>query len=237
MPNRRLSRWGSSRCAASRRAWRASSPQRASTSRTSSSTAGSRGPRAIRERASAARKGCSSPTRSRRTTCMYTDSTAAPGPGKSSCGPGSRGSDARHPRARLASAASAAARPAHLRAVKGSRRKKNPRSAVTTNPICATGTRLEAPGEVVVADDDQHASRRAPECPGVERERAGDESVEERERAEEPCLHHEKLVRRRARGGAALVYEIRHPVEQHRAERVSDPFAHDLLGSSASIRW
>src|SRR6267143_1359560 len=93
-PNRRLSRWGSSRCAASHRAWPGSSRRRASTSRTSSSTAGSRGVQAIRERASAVRTGCSSPTRSRRTTCTCTASTAAPGPGKSSCGPGSRNSRA-----------------------------------------------------------------------------------------------------------------------------------------------
>src|SRR5439155_5019379 len=50
----------------------------------------------------------------------------------------------------------------------------------------ADRARLEAPGEVVVPDNDEQARKRAPECPAIERERARDKSIQDRKRREEP---------------------------------------------------
>src|SRR5262249_47831436 len=75
--------WASSRCAASRRAWRASLRPRGCTSPTSSSTGASAGDRTTR---------CCTPTRSRRAIWPSTASSAAPGAGRSSCAPGSSAS-------------------------------------------------------------------------------------------------------------------------------------------------
>src|SRR5260370_10600205 len=93
-------RWANSPCAASRKASRANYSRTTSMSGTSSSMAAS-GRRAIRAPTSAAPMGCSTPMRSPRPTCSCTASTAAPGPGKSSFGPGSRISEKR-PRRPLA---------------------------------------------------------------------------------------------------------------------------------------
>src|SRR5499433_892809 len=92
IPSRRPSPWASSRCAASRRAWRASYRRRASTSLTSWSTAAS-GARAgpTRPTLPTAR---SIPTPSPRATCTSSTSRAAPGRGRSSCGRGWRNSEA-----------------------------------------------------------------------------------------------------------------------------------------------
>src|SRR5438034_5856604 len=88
MRTRRPSRWASSRCAASRKAWRASWRRKASTSPISSSTAGSARRRRIRARMRGARTACCCPTRSPGTTFTCTASTAARGRGSSNFVPG-----------------------------------------------------------------------------------------------------------------------------------------------------
>jgi len=89
---RRLSRWASLRCVVLPRAWRASSPRKAFTLRTSSSTG-----RFATRAGSSRRIGrtvCSTPTRSPPPTSTCSASHAPLGPGRSSCGRGSSGSEA-----------------------------------------------------------------------------------------------------------------------------------------------
>src|SRR2546426_6050124 len=91
MRTRRPSRWANSGGAAARKAWRASWRRKASTSRISSSTAGSARRRKIRALMRGARTACCCPTRSPRTTFTCTASTAARGRGSSNFVPGSSG--------------------------------------------------------------------------------------------------------------------------------------------------
>ena len=80
----------------------------------------------------------------------------------------------------------------------------------------------QAADEVVEAEENEDAGKRAPQRRRFEHKRVGRERIEDDERAEEPPLRHQEMVGRDAGSGGLLVDEVGEAVARHRHNGVDE---------------